>query len=295
MILIEEPELFLHPYAIELTRQSLKKLSKGNYQVVIVTHSPILIANEDLPDTLMFRKSLQRGTYRLPTIREKTIEDIKDLPSQTEVLFSLSNKVNILFSEKVLLVEGRTEYRVIPRLYEKINSVSLQSKGIALVPQDGVDNTVKSLKILNNLGLKAYALADMDFVFRGAIKNNLLVESDTNIQSLKTILTSLAGSKGFLLDESGLPKKGNGFSASDAFSLLAQEASAKPYIKEVHSQLKDKGIWIWSLGSIEDHLGVSGKNESVWAAIVNKIESETLETAIYDAETVKQLNTWINE
>lgn len=295
MILIEEPELFLHPYAIELTRQSLKKLSKGNYQVVIVTHSPILIANEDLPDTLMFRKSLPRGTYRLPTIREKTIEDIKDLPSQAEVLFSLSNKVNILFSEKVLLVEGRTEYRVIPRLYEKINSVSLQSKGIALVPQDGVDNTVKSLRILNNLGLKAYALADMDFVFRGAIKNNLLVESDPNIQSLKTILTSLAGSKGFLLDESGLPRKGNGFSASDAFCLLAQEASAKLYIKEVHSQLKDKGIWIWSLGSIEDHLGVSGKNESVWAAIVNKIESEPLETAIFDAETVKQLNTWINE
>lgn len=294
MILIEEPELFLHPYAIELTRQSLKKLSKGNYQVIAVTHSPLMIANDDLPDTLMFRKSAAKGTFRLPTIREKTIQDIEDLPSQAEVLFSLSNKVNILFSEKVLLVEGRTEYRVLPRLFEKINNASLQSKGIALVPQEGVDSTVKSIRILNNLGLKAYALVDMDFAFRGAIKNNLLQADDQNIVSLKALLARLSATKGFLLDESGLPKKGNSFTSSDAFSILAQDITAKPHIEQIHSKLKAIGIWIWTQGSFEDHLGVSGKTEAVWASIVNKVETLPLETAISDLETVKQLNNWLN-
>lgn len=294
-ILIEEPELYLHPYAIELTRQSLKKLSKSKYQVIIVTHSPLLISSDDFADTLMFRKSSILGTYRLPTIKEKIKQDIVDMPSQAEVIFSLSNKVNILFSERVLLVEGRTEYRVMPKIFEIVKSKTMSAKGIALVPQDGVDNTINSIKILNDMGLKASAIADLDFAFRGAVKNGLIEADNENLLSLKRIMTSIATIKGFLLDESGLPKKGNGFSASDGYSFLGSEPSAFQDIQSIKENLKTKGIWIWDKGCIEDHLGVSGKNETVWASIISKLESKPFDEAVKDYEGFINLINWINE
>ena len=60
------------------------------------------------------------------------------------------------------------------KIFEILKSETMSAKGIALVPQDGVDNTVNSIKILNDMGLKAFAIVDLDFAFRGAIKNGLI-------------------------------------------------------------------------------------------------------------------------
>ena len=45
ILLIDEPELYLHPHAVELLRESLQRLSKSNFQVILTTHSP----NRQLP------------------------------------------------------------------------------------------------------------------------------------------------------------------------------------------------------------------------------------------------------
>lgn len=41
VLLIDEPELYLHPQAIELLRESLLQLSNQNFQVIFSTHSPL--------------------------------------------------------------------------------------------------------------------------------------------------------------------------------------------------------------------------------------------------------------
>ena len=38
LLLIDEPELYLHPFAIEQVREALLSLSSSGYQVVITTH-----------------------------------------------------------------------------------------------------------------------------------------------------------------------------------------------------------------------------------------------------------------
>ena len=48
LLLIDEPELYLHPQAIEILRQSLKTLSNQGYQIVFSTHSPFMITVEDV-------------------------------------------------------------------------------------------------------------------------------------------------------------------------------------------------------------------------------------------------------
>jgi predicted ATP-dependent endonuclease of OLD family len=56
LLLIDEPELYLHPFAIEQTREALKTLSKTGYQVLFSTHSPQMITAEDAQHTLLIRK-----------------------------------------------------------------------------------------------------------------------------------------------------------------------------------------------------------------------------------------------
>jgi len=56
MLIIDEPELFLHPLAIEQVREALKKLSQTGYQVLFSTHSPLMIDRVSVPDTRLVRK-----------------------------------------------------------------------------------------------------------------------------------------------------------------------------------------------------------------------------------------------
>ena len=292
-ILIEEPELYLHPYAIELTRQALSSLGRSRYQVIVVTHSPLVITADDMPDVVMVRKDPSVGTIILETVRNQITSSINDMPSQTEVLFSLSNKTNILFSEKVLLVEGRTEQRILPKIFEKLRESTLAACGIALVPQAGVDNTTKSLKILCELGLEAFALADLDFVFRGAITNGIIEASDSRVQRLLALLRELSEEHHFLLDEAGLPKKGNGKSASACYRILAQVEDAKSDIESINVSLLENGIWIWTKGDIEAHLGLQGKNEKIWSIFLQQIETHSIDEVAPDSNEITKFVEWI--
>ena len=57
LLLIDEPELFLHPQAIEQIRGSLKVLASKGYQVVFSTHSPFMIDQVDIPITNIVSKN----------------------------------------------------------------------------------------------------------------------------------------------------------------------------------------------------------------------------------------------
>ena len=109
LLLIDEPELYLHPTGIEQVRAALKELSKEGYQIIFNTHSPLMTSSTDISNTVLIRKNTEKGTHRLRTLKETVEQVIEDYPSQIELLFNLSNSSQILFSEKVLLTEGRTE------------------------------------------------------------------------------------------------------------------------------------------------------------------------------------------
>jgi putative ATP-dependent endonuclease of OLD family len=62
VLLIDEPELCLHPQAIELLRESLVELSIQNFQVIFSTHSPLLIGQTHALQTLMVYKDAANRT-----------------------------------------------------------------------------------------------------------------------------------------------------------------------------------------------------------------------------------------
>jgi len=58
--LIEEPENSLHPHNIETVMQSLQSVYKG--QVLVATHSPLVLSQTRPEDILVFSRDEHQGT-----------------------------------------------------------------------------------------------------------------------------------------------------------------------------------------------------------------------------------------
>lgn len=93
ILLIEEPESHLHPEAIHGLRQVLKDISKDQ-QVIITTHSPILVEREQVSQNILV------GGGR--AARAKQISDIRNA-------LGIQMADNLIGAYAVLLVEGKED------------------------------------------------------------------------------------------------------------------------------------------------------------------------------------------
>ena len=82
--------------------------------------------------------------------------------------------------------------------------------------------------------------------------------------------------------------------ASEAFALLAQSQNVQGNIENLKTKLRGQNIWIWKKGTIEDHLNIQGKNESVWAGFVQSVENDDFETVLpHDHQEIKDCINWL--
>ncbi len=295
ILLIDEPELYLHPQAIEILRDALKTLSNQGYQVVFSTHSPFMITSKDVENTLLIIKNNSRETKKRVTLKEAIPRVEREDPSQLSRIFSLSNSSNILFSERVILAEGTTENRLLPSLVYNITSKTLGLHKVALVPMGGSTNTRKMMDVLNVMDIPTKALLDLDYALLNGEKEGFLVQDDTDIRAIKTHLASIAPSSNISLSRNGWPQKnGSSLCAADAISLLAQESNIQGNIMNIKSKFKAHNIWIWTKGTIENHLGGISKDENSWAQFNKRLEEEDLNAILpNDYTEITNLVNWI--
>ena len=115
LLLIDEPELFLHPQAIELLRASLKSLSKKGYQVIFTTHSPFMIEQDDIPYTNIVRKNAE-GTRVEVRLKEAITKILDTHDAQARLLFETYNLGQILFSVSPSAISTVSENKICPKL-----------------------------------------------------------------------------------------------------------------------------------------------------------------------------------
>lgn len=294
LLLIDEPELYLHPQAIEIIRDALKTLSTQGYQVIFSTHSAMMVTHEDVGNAILIRKNTLQGTFKRQTLKSAIPQIVQDAPSQLQLLFSLSNSTNILFSEKVVLTEGKTELRILPSIFEKVTGKSLGIHKYALVRQGGVANTRKSMLVLSAMDLPTKAIVDLDYVFRNAILDGYLQNNDPDFLACKNHLTNISQANGIALEADGFPtNKNSAMSASKAISFLASQQEVRQNIINLHNKLLAQNIWVWKKGSIEDHLGLNSKTEQAWANFVNNLKTNPINMAIPDHGEVSACINWL--
>lgn len=119
LLLLDEPELSLHPSACRQTRDMLYDLAEknDNWQVMVTTHSPSFI---DLTrdHTKIIRVEIEDNNVQATTIFRP--EDVTFNEAETEELKLLNlmkpDVLEFFFGGKVLLVEGDTEFSAFSKI-----------------------------------------------------------------------------------------------------------------------------------------------------------------------------------
>lgn len=289
LLLIDEPELFLHPQAIELLRSSLKSLSNKGYQIVFTTHSPFMIEQEDIPFTNIVRKQ-DNGTKVELRLREAIDKVIQGNDAQARLLFETYNLSQILFSDCVLIAEGDTEKNVLPSLIKKVTGKSLGELKLALVIATGSQNIPGMLKILKEMNIPAKGLADLDFAF-SAHKYELIDKNHPCIEKCLDIIKELKPQHGFNL-LGRYPTGGNGYKPAQIYELLAQQIQADESILGLIEHFKTKSIWMWKLGAIEPHLCLNAKETGEWFRFRQNLLEKEIDEVIVDASLIRDFASW---
>ena len=77
LICIDEPEIGLHPDMINTIAQAMKHAAKEGTQLIVATHSPLLLNQFDLEDILVFEKNKENETI-VSSKQEEDFEDWQD-------------------------------------------------------------------------------------------------------------------------------------------------------------------------------------------------------------------------
>ncbi len=148
IVVVEYPEMFLHPQLQKVASEILYRLSKKN-QVIFSTHSPNLIFNFN---SRQIRQVVLDGNF-CSAIREKT-----DIGSILDDLgYGAADLMNVSF---VFFVEGKQDKSRLPLLLEKYYSEILDEEGrpsrISIITTNSCTNikTYANLKYMNQLYIR---------------------------------------------------------------------------------------------------------------------------------------------
>jgi len=156
IIMIEEPEIFLHPQLQKTAAEILFRLSKKN-QVIFTTHSPDMLFNF----TSKQIRQIILDNYYYSVVREKSdIDGILD-----DLGYTANDLLNVSF---VFIVEGKQDKSRLPLLLEKYYSEISGDDGrllrVAIITTNSCTNikTYANLKYMNKVYLKNHFLMIRD-------------------------------------------------------------------------------------------------------------------------------------
>lgn len=148
IIIIEEPEIYLHPQLQKTACEILYNLSKKN-QVIFSTHAPSMITNFSMKQ---IRQVILDRNYNTTIAENTQIDDILD-----DLGYAANDLMNVSF---VFIVEGKQDFNRLPLLLEKYYSEIYNENGslkrISIIATNSCTNikTYANLKYMNKLYLR---------------------------------------------------------------------------------------------------------------------------------------------
>lgn len=263
VLLIDEPETFLHPQAIESLRDALKLLSQSGFQVIITTHSPLMIDHQKVWNTLMIYKN-NLGETKVRDKLSNAIQILNNNPHQANIVFSIQNSTHLLFSEHVVLVEGKTETMMLPDLYNVVKGSTLPSNKYCHVECQGSSSIHPMMSVLKAVGYAPKAIADLDYIFKVAPGVGLISRNDPDWVACFDWFSANSSPQSFYIGSDGLPVKKNSTGQQStikpevAFERMAVQMPNE--VRNLVNHLKIHDIWVWDKGAVEVSLGITKDN-----------------------------------
>ncbi|TYO94712.1 ATP-dependent nuclease [Desulfallas thermosapovorans] len=164
LVIIDEPEQSLHPQAQHIFVQVLREVARlQDKHFILITHSPSMVDLRDAKDLarmVFFRRPknylVERKVFQLSPEDAGQYADL--LPSLT------TYKREVLFADKVILVEGQHDRDVLTALIES-GGFRVSLARTSVLPLGGVGYMARYTAFFKEIGVKPFVICDRDVVY----------------------------------------------------------------------------------------------------------------------------------
>lgn len=158
---IEEPEIYLYPQAQRSLYKSFQLLSKET-QILYTTHNPNFIDAQRAYEIEMLQKDVKQGTYKFE--KNKFINEIEAEIQKFKIYSHFNTERNeIFFAKKVLLVEGASDKILFTTLLEEKFNIDINQCGISIIECGGKGGVIYFAGLCLAMGMDNYfAVWDAD-------------------------------------------------------------------------------------------------------------------------------------
>lgn len=157
-VVIDEPELSLHPQAQRRLANFLSKKS-ADRQIILSTHSPYFVSWDDLvAGARVYRLRQNRDGIQIKALSAEAIDGLRKLFEDWEkpqLLDPVAREV--FFADEVVFFEGQEDIGLIRRFVNEEKLVPIQTFGYGV---GGAGNIKFFLKMASDLDIPAYAVFD---------------------------------------------------------------------------------------------------------------------------------------
>lgn len=155
VLLIEEPELYLSPYAQRHLFRILRALAHRGNQILYSTHAPVFLSVDRIEELALVRHTADHGTALFQPQPLAAAEAFRVL-SQFD-----GDRAELFLARAALLVEGRTEKLTFPLVFQALG-VEPDKEGILVLECGGKGNIPLFARICNACGIPYVVVHDRD-------------------------------------------------------------------------------------------------------------------------------------
>lgn len=152
MLTMEEPEAHLHPQA---QRQLFEQMSNFSGQKVVSTHSPSVVAQSVLADTIHFSKRNGKTLVTQYKTGKNRVDDTLKIFREV-----INTRAELLFASAAILCEGITEELALPIFFRDYFGCAPFALGVSIINIGGKDNYAPFLSLLNDFDIPWFIFSD---------------------------------------------------------------------------------------------------------------------------------------
>lgn len=166
LLLFEEPELFLHPKGQHKLFEALRGFAKDHH-VIVTTHSPMFFAPGATDMFIKLRKvhGEVEGCPRPFTLAHPI--DLRDMTAKDQFqIICFENNSAAFFADTVVLVEGDSDYLVLPHIARTLNPAWDTDK-VVFARITGKGNIRRYRDFFARFNVRVAVIADLDLLVSG--------------------------------------------------------------------------------------------------------------------------------